>query len=318
MPTKRKPRDGSLQFWPRKRAKRETPRVRSWANVSESKLLGFPGYKVGMTHVIATDKKAKAKDDISIPATLIECPPIKTDSVVFYKDTPYGKKVAFSISSSNPDKELKRKLSVPKNIKKKLEEVKPEDFDDLRIKVYTQPKLTTIGKKKPEIFEIALGGKKEDKLAWAKENLGKEVKVQDVFKDGQQLDSHAVTKGKGLQGALKRYGLGLKSHKSEKSRRKAVLAAEGDKKVQYYAHQSGQMGYHQRLQHNLWVMKINEDPEEVNRTGGFNGYGIAKNTCMVIKGSIQGPAKRMILLTESIRPNKKISKEAPEINHISK
>ena len=51
------PRHGSMQFWPRKRARRMYPRVRSWADCKDAKPLGFAGYKVGMTHVIYVDNK---------------------------------------------------------------------------------------------------------------------------------------------------------------------------------------------------------------------------------------------------------------------
>ncbi|MCK5630480.1 MAG: 50S ribosomal protein L3, partial [Nanoarchaeota archaeon] len=64
------------------------------------------------------------------------------------------------------------------------------------------PSLTGIGKKKPEMFEIAVGGNKEDQLNYAKSMLGKEINVADVFKGGQQLDIHAITKGKGVQGPV--------------------------------------------------------------------------------------------------------------------
>ena len=57
MPHIRRPRKGTLQFWPRKRAKRTFARVRTFPQAKESKLLGFAGYKVGMTHVMITDNK---------------------------------------------------------------------------------------------------------------------------------------------------------------------------------------------------------------------------------------------------------------------
>jgi large subunit ribosomal protein L3 len=36
--------------------------------------------------------------------------------------------------------------------------------------------------------------------------LGKEIKVQDVFKEGDFLDAVGTSKGKGFQGVVKRYG----------------------------------------------------------------------------------------------------------------
>ena len=80
MPTTRKPRKGSMQFWPRKRAKKQTARVRSWASSKEIKPLGFAGYKAGMTHAIVIDNRQKSLtkgEKISTPVTVIECPVIK-------------------------------------------------------------------------------------------------------------------------------------------------------------------------------------------------------------------------------------------------
>jgi len=319
MPTKRKPRDSSLQYWPRKRCKKETARVRAWANIKETKILGFAGYKAGMTHVIATDNRPTSHtkgEQISIPVTVIECPPIKVASVILYKKAGYGSVVSSQILSEKLDTELSRKISMPKKAKKKIDDIKPEDFDDLRILVYTQPKLTGINKKKPDVFEVALGGKKEDKLNFAKEKLGTEVSINDVFAEGNQVDIHSVTKGKGLQGPVKRHGIGLKSHRSEKSRRAAVLGSEGDAKVRFYAHQSGQCGYHLRTDYNKWLLKIGE-AKEADANGGFIRYGKLNTTIALIKGSVGGASKRLIRFNHAIRPTTKIPKESPSIEMIS-
>ena len=49
------PRKGSVAFSPRKRVAKETPRIKSWPQIDEPKLLGLAGYKVGMTHALVTD-----------------------------------------------------------------------------------------------------------------------------------------------------------------------------------------------------------------------------------------------------------------------
>ena len=59
MPTLNRPRHGSLQYWPRKKAKKVLPRV-NWVaienvNSNSSGLLGFIGYKVGMKSVVVKD-----------------------------------------------------------------------------------------------------------------------------------------------------------------------------------------------------------------------------------------------------------------------
>ena len=319
MPTKRKPRDGSLQYWPRKRAKSQVARIRAWADMKETKVLGFAGYKAGMTHVIADDNRPNSPikgQPINMAVTVVECPPLKAASLVLYKKHGSGLIVSSQILSDKLDKELAKRISLPKKIKKKIGDIKPEDFDDLRLLVYTQPKLTNIGKKKPEIFEIALSGSKEEKLNLAKEKIGKEILINDVFSEGQQVDIHSVTKGKGLQGPVKRHGIGLKSHKSEKGRRAAVLGTEGDSKVRFYAHQSGQTGYHRRTEYNKWLIKIGE-PKDANPKGDFIRYGNLKNTIILLKGSVGGASKRLIRFNHSIRANAKIPKEAPNIKHVS-
>jgi large subunit ribosomal protein L3 len=320
MPTIRKPRSGSMQYWPRKRAKRHYTRVKSWAKIKEAKLLGFAGYKVGMTHAMITDNKKTSmtkNQEIFCPLTIIECPPLKSASIRFYKKTIKGLKPVSEIFAEKVDKELERKITIPKNIKKKIEDIK--DFDDITMLVYTQPKLTGIGKKKPELFEIAIGGNKEEKLNYAKENLGKEIDVKDVLTEGQQLDTHAVTKGKGFQGAVKRYGIALRSHKSEKHRRTpgSLGGWKGHAHFMWKVAYAGKMGFHVRTEHNKLLLKIGDKVDEINTNGGFLSYGVIKSQYILIKGSIAGAKKRLIRFNFAIRPDKKIPNEAPTIQHLS-
>ncbi len=74
-----------MQFWPRKQTKRTSPRVRTWIG-DEPKLLGFNGYKAGMTHIMITDNKKTSLtkcEEIFCPVTVIECPPVKVAGVRF-------------------------------------------------------------------------------------------------------------------------------------------------------------------------------------------------------------------------------------------
>ena len=184
--------------------------------------------------------------------------------------------------------------------------------------VYTQPKLTGIGKKKPEVFEIWLGGKKEEKLRIAKEKLGKEIAVNEVLLEGQQIDIHAVSKGKGFQGPVKRFGVSLRQHKSEKVKRGpgslGPWIAQGH--VMYRVAHAGKMGYHLRTEYNKQILKIANDTKDINRNGGFLHYGNIKNQYILVKGSVIGPAKRLLRLALAMRPNKKIHSEAPVIQNI--
>ncbi len=317
MPRTRSPRAGSVQFWPRVRARRQYARIRRWATSIEPKPLGFVGYKVGMTHALITDNQPNSLTkgtDIFCPITVVECPPIKTSSIQFYKNSPTGSKIVSELFADNLDKEIEKLITSHK--KKGKEAV---DFDFVRILCYTQPKLTNIGKKKPEIFEIAIGGTKEQQLAYAKDKLGKEINVSEVFKEGQQLDAHSLTKGKGFQGAVRRFGITLRHHKSEKSRRNpgSLGAWRAQGHIMWRTAHAGKTGQHLRTEYNKWILKISNNTSEINLKGGFLNYGVVKNLFMLIKGSLAGSKKRLITFTEPGRPRKDIPQESPPINYLS-
>jgi large subunit ribosomal protein L3 len=82
--------------------------------------------------------------------------------------------------------------------------------------------------------------------------------------------------------------------------------------------QAGQMGYHKRTEYNKKILKIGEQSEadQVNPKGGFVKYGLVKNDYILVKGSVPGPSKRLIILRKGIRANSK-NPEAAQINFIS-
>ncbi|MBW2985502.1 50S ribosomal protein L3 [Candidatus Woesearchaeota archaeon] len=319
MPSTHKPRSGSLQFWPRSRAKSSKPRVRSWAKQNESKPLAFIGYKAGMAHVMIKDNKPTSPtkgETIFMPVTIIECPAIKITSSRFYKNTNSGQKLVSEILSEKLDKYLKRKINIPK--KQKATIPSPEDYDEVRILVNTQPNKLSTGKKKPELMEISLGGKKEDQLKFIKEHEGKDIIINDIFEENELTDIHAVTKGKGFQGPVKRFGISLRSHKSEKTIRGpgSLGPWKGQTHIMWKVAHAGQTGYHTRTEHNKQIIKISDNPEELNPKGGIKHYGVIKNTAIMIKGSIPGAKKRLIVITKPIRPKKTPEKEKSIIEHI--
>jgi len=309
-----------MQFWPRKKAKSEVVRIRSWAESKEAKPLGFAGYKAGMTHVFITDNRPNSitkGEDIRMPVTVIECPPIKVAGFILYKKDAYGLHAASQILADKLDKDLAKNFPLPKKTVKKAADVKIDDYADLRLLVFTQPKLTGIGKKKPELFELGIGGDLNAKFEYAKNNLGKEIKVQDVFKEGQAVDTRAVTRGKGFQGPVKRFGVAIRRHKSEKTKRGPGSLGPWHGLLNWTVSHAGQTGYHQRVEYNKWLLKLGNNPDEINPKGGFLRYGVIKNNFILLKGSIQGPAKRLIKLVQPLHPNRKIPAEAPAIVYTS-
>lgn len=319
MGKKDKPRSGSMGVWPRKRAVRPYARVRAVpANSKEAKPLAFPGYKAGMTHAIVTGSqkgRTTEKIDAAVPVTIIECPPIRIASLRLYKKDSSSQNISTQLNFKT-EKELSRKLSVSKKptaTKADLEKLNPDDYSDATIQIYTQPKLTSI-KKTPEIFEIKLGGTVAEKIAFATEHFDKQIKVQDVFKEGQFVDAHAITTGRGFQGPVKRFGIGLRQHKSEKSIRNpgSLGGWKGQAHVMYRVAHAGQTGYHQRTQINNFVLKISDNPQEVKIKGGIINFGEVKSTYLLLEGSVPGPKKRLITLTQPMKQLKKKSDFKPD------
>ena len=312
-----------MQFWPRVRSRHSYARIRNWSASKETKILGFAGYKVGMTHLLIEDNRANSLTkgaEIFCPVTIVECPPLKTASVRFYKNTQDGLKLVSEMFVDSLDKELERKITNPKKKKESRNNTQANltNFDFVRLLCFSQPKLTGIGKKKPEIFEIAIGGDKQQQLAYAKEKLGKEINISEAFKEGQTIDAHSLTKGKGFQGPMKRFGIQLRHHKSEKSRRNPGTLGpwRGQGHVMWRVAHAGKMGYNLRTEYNKWVVKIGNKADEINGKGGFLNYGVVKNPYILLKGSVSGVQKRLIRLTDAMRPKKNVQ-EAPQITYIS-
>jgi len=304
-----------MQFWPRKRSRHSLVRVRSWAPENQVKPLGFIGYKAGMTHLMVVDNRPKSLtkgEKISMPVSIVECPPMFVVGVSFYKNS---RKVS-SVLSEKFDKNISRTLTLPKKPGKKIEDI--QDFDSIKLLVHSTPSKAGFGTKKPKLLEMVLGGNKNDQLVYAKENLGKEISIENVFSPGNQVDVHGVTKGKGFQGTVKRYGVPIRQHKSEKTKRGiGNLGAWTPKRVDYRVAQAGKMGYHLRTEYNKQIIKIGDDGSEVTPDSGIQKYGVVKNSFVLVKGSVAGSKKRALVLTKSIRPNIKVTKDAPEVAFIS-
>lgn len=312
MPQIRRPRRGSLQFYPRKRAAKLLPSV-NWSPVvskvsdKEQGLLGFIAYKAAMSTVLlkdATPKVQSSGKQVATPATILEVPNMKIFSVRFYKNNSIIKDVVVS-----NDKELKRKLRVPKSLNPFDSQI-PSDHDDIHLIIYSIPKQTEI-KKTPDLVEVAI--KAQDKLGYVKSILNKDLSLEDFVKV-ELLDVRGVTIGRGLSGTVKRFGIGLKQHKSEKGvRRPGSLGPWHPARVTFRAPMAGQVGLFTRVIYNLRLLskgKISE--KNINPSGGFKNYGEIKTSYIIIKGSVQGPVKRPVVITPAFRPTKLQSKEKLE------
>ncbi|MEM0350815.1 MAG: 50S ribosomal protein L3 [Archaeoglobaceae archaeon] len=305
-----RPKRGSLAFSPRKRAERIVPRIRSWPECKEVRIQGFAGYKAGMTHVVMIDDRKNSKtygEEIVVPVTVIETPPMKVAGIRVYKETSYGLKIVKEVWTNELDAFLERRVKIPKNIGD-VEALKSVEGDEVRVITYTQPYLITgVPKKVPDVMEQKVGGDFEKALEYAISKLGKEVRISEVFKEGDIVDVSAITKGKGLEGVVKRWGvitLDAKHARSSKHRRIGTLGPWTPHRVRWTVPQYGQMGFHQRLEFNKRIIKIGNNGEEITPKGGFPHYGVVRNDYVLISGSVPGPVKRLIRIRDAIRPPK--------------
>jgi len=299
MPYRKRPTRGSKAFYPKKRARRIYPRIRSWPNLKEVKPLGFAGYKAGMTHVMITDTNPNSKtkgQQISRPVTILECPPISFFGFRCYT----GNKSSFDVFSEKINKNLSRKLKLSKEPKKLEEQLNklPKNITKISLICHTNPKF----KKKPEVFEIALGGSLEEQLKYVKEFLGKDVKISDILREGDLVDVIAVTKGKGFQGPVKRFGVTIHGRKAQQMERHVgSLGQNVPGKVRWTVPQAGQLGFQTRTEFNKKILKILDG---FKIKGGLINYGNISGDCALIEGSVPGPKKRLVRLRVALRPKK--------------
>jgi large subunit ribosomal protein L3 len=332
MPNLHRPRRGSLAFSPRKRAKRQVPVIRSWPEGNgESKIGGFAGYKVGMTHVNMIDdipKSLTENMEISIPVTVLEVPAIKIAAIrVYGKPETYGTKILCEAWSTELDPTLFKKIFIPKrkdtkNALSKIETLVEEgQVNNINLICYTLPsKISGVPKKKPDLMENrVIGGDIKPRLEYAKSVLGTSINISDIFNPGDMIDVSAITKGKGTQGPVKRWHINLMKHKHSRQgslRQIGTLGPWNPSRVNWRVPQLGQTGYHQRTEYNKRILKIGEDGNDITPAGGFLNYGIVKNNYILVKGSVPGPKKRLIRLRPAIRAKIK-NTVTPQILNIS-
>jgi large subunit ribosomal protein L3 len=77
---------------------------------------------------------------------------------------------------------------------------------------------------------------------------------------------------------------------------------------------SGQLGLFTRTHYNFKIIDFGDIAEkDINPKSGFKKYGKINTSYIVVKGSVQGPSKRQIVLTPASRPTKKQAKQDYEL-----
>ncbi|MEM2759903.1 MAG: 50S ribosomal protein L3 [Nitrososphaerales archaeon] len=308
------PRRGSLAYLPRGRARSLESRIRTWPVVAGEKpsLLGFAGFKAANIHVITIDDREKTPNfgkPLFNSATVIVTPPVKIIGFRGYEKTPYGYNSLFDVYASEIPKEMQRKTKakpVPLESALKKAQEKMEQTTLLMALGAIIPRDAGLSQKKPFVFEIGVGGgDKQAQFDYLKDLLGKEVKFKDLFQVGSYVDVSAVTKGKGIEGPITRWGVKKKQHKSRKSvRALGTLGPISPAVIMYTVPRAGQRGLHQRLEYNKRILLIGNASEKEQGLGtvdGFDHYGVLKGDYAIIKGSVPGTVKRLIKIRSPMR-----------------
>jgi large subunit ribosomal protein L3 len=306
------PRRGSVAFRPRARAKSLEPRVRNWAQSVEDKpsIGAFAGFKVGMLNVVTVDDRERTPNfgkQLANPSTLVATPPLTVIGLRGYGAGNSGRHSLFDLISRDGSKDQHKKARVSfseESIKKADEHL--NSVRTVNAVVSVSPNEVGLSQKKPYVFEVQIsGGDVPQQYEYAKSILGKKLKVNDIFRVGQAVDVAAITRGKGVEGPITRFGVKRKQHKSRKSvRAVGTLGPISPAVVMYTVARQGQRGFHQRIEYNKRILLIGNTSDEgfeFNRKGGYKHYGSLNGDYIVVRGSIPGVPKRLIKLRNPIR-----------------
>jgi len=132
------------------------------------------------------------------------------------------------------------------------------------------------------------------------------------------IDIIGVTKGKGFQSTIKRFGTKKLPRKTHRGiRRVGCVGAWHPARIRFEVPRAGQLGYHHRTELNKKIYRIGDNlkteagktsasteadltVKNINPLGGFPHYGLVKNDFLLIKGCCVGPKKRPLILRKSL------------------
>jgi large subunit ribosomal protein L3 len=281
-----------------------------------------------MTHVIMIDDHKKSPTEgkeIMVPVTVVEIPAMKIAAIRVYVRDTYGKHPLTEVWSEGVGT-LSGKITKSKthNTTAVIEKINAAMADVVEIMVLacTQPDiLTGVPKKVPDLMEIRVaGGSAQECFDYALSLLGTSVEMNTILSEGQFADITGITKGKGFQGAVKRFGITLRKRKharTKKTRHIGTLGPWTPHHVRWQVPMPGQMGFQQRTEFNKRIIRLGGNPDEINPAGGFLHYGLVRGNYVLIKGSIPGPAKRLIRIRPATRMGEQKPLSTPVVEFVS-
>ncbi|MWG35130.1 50S ribosomal protein L3 [Halomarina oriensis] len=327
MPQPSRPRKGSMGFGPRVRASSEVPRLKTWPeDDGQPGLQGFAGYKAGMSHVVMVNDEPNSPregQEETVPVTVVETPPMRAVALRAYEDTPYGLRPMTEVWTDEFHEDLGRALDLPESAGQEQlvrDALEAGELGDVRMITHTVPGATSVPKKKPDVMETRVGGGSlDERVEFALDLIedGGEHSVSDVFRAGEFADISGITKGKGTQGPVKRWGVQKRKGKHARQgwrRRIGNLGPWNPSRVRSTVPQQGQTGYHQRTELNKRLIALGD--EEVTPNGGFVNYGEVDGEYALVKGSVPGPNKRVVRFRPAVRPSEQPRLD-PEVRYVS-
>lgn len=284
------PRRGSLAYRPRGRANRVIPRVRNWPKVTGDKptMLGFPAFKAGTIHAITIDDRAKTPNfgkPLFNISSVLSLPELEVKGVRLYGKV-NGAEVVLGEGKAPPA------------------DVPVESVARVSALVSVVPAEVGLSQKEPITFEIGVGGANaKAQIDYIGGLVGKKVKFAELFKPGMYVDVLGITKGKGFEGPVTRFGVKRKQHKSRKSvRAVGVIGPWHPAAVMYTIARAGQMGFHQRTETGKRILMLGNGKEKpITPAGGFMHFGNVNGDYAVLRGSVPGPARRFVMVRMPVR-----------------
>lgn len=123
-----------------------------------------------------------------------------------------------------------------------------------------------------------------------KYEVGQEIKVADMFQAGDKIDVSGISKGKGFQGVIKRYGqkVGAETHGSMYHRRVGSMGANTNPARVFKGKKlPGHMGVQRVTVQNLDIVRVD-----------------AERNLLLVKGAVPGPKGGLIIIKDSVKAGK--------------
>merc|ERR1711861_57863 len=203
----------------------------------------------------------------------------------FYKNWYRAKKKAFTKYSKNFYSEEKQ---MSEKIQTEIKRAK-EFCQVVRAICHTQVSKAKIGQKKAHIMEIQInGGSVAEKVDFCTKMFEQSVPVGTVFADNEMVDTIGVTKGRGWEGVITRWGVTRLARKTHRGLRKvACIGAWHPQRVKFQTPRAGQLGYYHRTEINKKIYRIGKSIKE-------------DEDYVMLKGAVVGVRKRLITMRKSL------------------